>query len=146
MSIREHLRETTLEGDTTLIAILTGGIYDASELPADGLTPTAAPSAFNGVRVKPCAVIRWRNTTGTELIGSSKRRFFEIYFYQVAGQDQIEAAMVRCRALLDRAKAFTDEDDQVYYTTWVEDMGDLIAEELDGAAMGFSRYYADYAE
>jgi len=145
MSIRGDVRET-LEGDATLTGILTGGIYDASELPMDGLTPTAAPGAFNGARLLPCAVVRWRGRSETEIIGHSRRQFLEIYFYQAVGQDQIELAMSRCKVLLHRAKQFTASGGQVYFSTWVEDAGDLVADEMDGAAMSLSRYYVDYAE
>jgi len=147
MSIRTDLRET-LEGDATLVAILTGGIYDASELPQDGLTPEAAPGAYaaNGVTLKPCAVLRFRNMNETEIVGNSRRRFFEIYFYQHVGQAQIDIAQARCRALLHPHKQFTTSSDQFYYTTWVDDLGDLVADELNGAAMSFSRYYIDYFE
>lgn len=145
MSIRTDIRET-LEGDATLVAILTGGIYDASELPMDGLTPSSAPGAFTGVRLNPCAVIRFRGSNETEIIGSSRRRFMEIYFYQQVGMDQIDAAAARCRVLLHHAKQFTTDGGQVYYTTWVDSSGDMVADELDGAAMAFSRYYVDYFE
>lgn len=136
----------TLDDDATLMAILTGGLYDASLLPADGLTRTAAPAAFDGVRVKPCGLIRWRNMSETALVGSSRRRFFQIFFYQVAGYSQIEAAQERCRVLLHHKKQFKTSGGQVYYTRWIGDVNDLIAEELDGAAMGYSDFYADYAE
>jgi len=147
MNIRTDIRET-LEADTDLTDILTGGIYDASELPMDGLTPSAVPSAYTGARLKPCAVIRFRNETETQIIGHSRRRFFEIYFYQNVGQDQIDLARARCRVLLHRAKQFTTdgENGQVYYVTWVENSGDLVADELNGAAMSFSRHYIDYFE
>lgn len=147
MSIRTDIRET-LEADATLTGILTGGIYDASELPIDGLTASAVPSAYTGVRLNPCAVLRFRNETETEITGHSRRWFFEIYFYQNVGQDQIDLAKARCRVLLHRAKQFTTdgENGQVYYVTWVENSGDLVADELNGAAMAFSRYYVDYLE
>lgn len=145
MTIRADVL-ATLEADATLTGILTGGIYDSSELPTDGLTRTSAPSAFDGVRVKPCGLIRWRTMGETEIVGHSRRRFFQIFFYQVAGQVQIEAAQDRCRALLHPRKPFTTDGGQVYYTSWVTDVNDLIAEELDGAAMGYSDFYADYAE
>jgi hypothetical protein len=136
----------TLDDDATLMAILTGGMYDAGLLPADGLTPTSAPAAFNGARVKPCGLIRWRNVGETAIVGSSRRRFFQIFFYQVAGQTQIEAAQSRCRVLLHHKKQFKTSGGQVYYTRWVGDVNDLIAEELDGAAMGYSDFYADFLE
>ena len=143
--MRTHIR-TRLEADATLIAILTGGIYDASELPEDGLTPAAAPGAYTGTRLKPCAVIRFRNQNETQIVGASKRRFFEIYFYQGVGQSSIDAAAARCRTLLHPHARSKTTAGQVYYTTWMDDAGDLVADELGGAAMSYSRYYMDYLE
>ena len=146
MTIRAHLR-ATLEGDATLTGILTGGIYDASELPQDGLTVSAVPGAFDSLdRVLPCAVIRFREMSETAISGHSRRRFAEIYVYQHRGMDLVDAALARCRALLHPHKQFTTDGGQVYYTTWVDSVGDLVADELDGAAMSRSRYYIDYFE
>lgn len=144
MTIRDDLRQT-LEADGTLTALLTGGIYDASELPQDGLTMRIAQTDANG-RLLPCAVIRFRDMTETEIVGYSRRRFFEIYAYQQRGMDAVDAALARCRALLHPHKQFTTDGGQVYYTTWVDEVGDLVADELDGAAMGRARYYIDYIE
>jgi hypothetical protein len=143
VTIRAHLL-ATLQADEDLTDILTGGIYDASSLPQDGLTPSAVPSAFSGARLLPCALIRFRNVSETAILGASKRRFFDLYFYQASGQDQIDAAMARFLVLLHRRKQFKTDDDQVYYTTWVENVGDLTADEFEGAAMSYSRYYLDY--
>jgi len=146
MTIRADIRQT-LETDATLTGILTGGIYDASELPQDGLTPNAAPSAFDSFgRVLPCAVIRFRDMSETEIVGRSRRRFFEIYAYQNIGMDQVDAALARCRALLHPHQQYTTDGGQVYFTHWVDSVGDLTADELDGAAMGRSRYYINYFE
>lgn len=145
MTIRTDIRQT-LEADAALAAILTGGIYDASELPQDGLTVRTVPGAFTGNRLNPCAVIRFRNNTETQIRGSSRRWFFEIYFYQQVGMDQIDLAQARCRALLHPQKQFKTDGGQVYYTTWTDTSGDMMADELDGAAMQFARYFIDYLE
>lgn len=145
MTIRADVL-ATLEADATLTATLTGGIYDASELPMDGLTPSAAPDAYDGVRLQPCAVIRWRSVSETQILGASRRRFLEIYYYQAVGQGSIESAQARVRTLLHRAKQLETDGGQVYFATWVEDGGEMVADELNGAAMSFSRYYVDYVE
>lgn len=145
MSIRADLRET-LEADATLTGILTGGIYDASELGVDGLTPEAAPSAFTGARLKPCALIRFGTMSQTEIVGHSKRRFFQIYFYQQVGHGQIDLASARCRVLLHPHKQFETSGGLFYFTTYVSSGGDMIADELGGVAMSFDRYYFDSFE
>lgn len=146
MSIRTDIRET-LAADATLAAILTGGIYDASELPEDGLTPSGVPGAFDAVgRLSPVAVVRFSTMTETELIGASKRRFFQIWIYDDVGYANIDTAQARCRVLLHRRKRFKTDGGTVYYTTWVDDTDEMRAEELGGKPMGMSRYYFDYVE
>lgn len=145
MTIRAKIKGV-LEADTTLTGILTGGIYDASELPQDGLTPEAVPGAYSGVRLLPCAVIRFSTRSETQIVGASKRQFFFIWFYQHVGYDQIELAMARCRALLHPHVQHKTTGGKVIYTTFVDDDADLVADELDGAAMARSRFYVDYVE
>lgn len=101
-ALRQVLRET-LEGDATLMALLTGGVFDAAELPDDGLTPGMTGSPWNastGV-LAPCAVIRWRNRApyGPHWDLGSERLFVEVYLYGM--RTTIESAADRVNVLLN---------------------------------------------
>lgn len=135
--------KSILTSDTTLMAVLTGGVYDASDLPSDGLTSSAIPGAFNGSYLKPCALIRFGGESETEIKATTKRRFVHIFFYDQRGYTNIDAAIKRCQVLLDRKrhKAGT----QVFYTSWVDNLSDSVAQELGNVPMARSRYYVDYA-
>jgi hypothetical protein len=79
-----------LEADTSLMDLLTGGIYaDVMEI-----SRQLTPAAFDAHgEIKPCALIR----EGTEIKLRPTRRGVQtpvtIYFYQRSGYDVIEQAM-----------------------------------------------------
>lgn len=103
MSLQTTLRQT-LEDDATLAGLLTGGVFDASELPDDGLTPgmTGSPWGSDGV-LQPCAVIRWRgqNPFGPHWETGSERIFVEVYLYGM--RTSIDSAADRLNVLLNAA-------------------------------------------
>lgn len=108
MTLQATLR-TTLEADVTLTGLLTGGIFDASELPEDGLTPgmTNTPWDAYGV-LQPCAVIRWRgqNPYGPHWDLGSERLFFEVYLY--GARSSIDSAADRLNVLLNAVIVVAD--------------------------------------
>ncbi len=93
-SLQDTIR-LALEGDATLTAILTGGIFDASELDREGLSLGDVQDTNN--KVKPCAVLRWRgsNPTGPTDRLNAEARFLEVYLYEDMGTVNIEAARRR---------------------------------------------------
>lgn len=141
MATLRNVIRTTLEGNAGLTALLTGGIYDASELPREGLTPTNTAAAFdaNG-RLKPTAILRWRGAapTETEPIGE-ERRFVEIYVYQDQGYEVIDSAIALIKPLLHRQE-FSADGLRFVSLRWAGDLGEMVADELQSASMNRSRY------
>jgi len=144
--IQETLR-VFLETDGTLPGILTGGIYDALELDQGGLTVRKKPALFDATtgQLKPAALIRWRGLAGSEIRGLTYRQFVHIYFYEQSGHSNIRAAMQRCFLILDR-KQFTgtDESGGPYMFHFVDELGESIAEEFDGAVSNRQTYTVDF--
>lgn len=139
---RDALR-VYLEADPTLTGILTGGIYDASELDQNGLPDGGLLMDARG-RYLPWVVIRWRTANATEIIRHSERRFVEVYFYDQTGYANIEAAKRQVKALLDGHPVGGADDAQMNTFHWVSDLGDFVADEYEGAAADRSTYYVDY--
>ncbi len=132
---------TTLEGDATLSAILTGGVYDASEVERDGVTADNVQRDANG-RVKPFAVLRWRGSAPDFVLGTheAERRYLEVWLYEDTGYTNIDAAERRIKTLLHR-KTFADTDNEgLAWARWVHDLGESSADELGGASASMSRY------
>lgn len=144
-SIQTTLR-TALEADATLVAILTGGIYDASELDKNGLDINTS-GLYSNERLNPCAVLRWRGAAAYgphyTVDRRSERRFVEIYFYEEDGNANIDAAIRRVKLVLDRTQR-TADNGGLWWCNWVSDFGESVADELHGAAMNFSRYEVIY--
>src|SRR5512133_2586310 len=130
-TLRDAFR-LALEGDTAFATPLTGGIYDASELPPEFLTPSQTPSAWDSDGIlKPCAVIRWRNEQPFGPHFHSERTFAEVYVYQVSGTAIVEAAILRAKNLLHRSQ-LTATDYGLRWLNWVGG-GDVPAPELGNA-------------
>jgi hypothetical protein len=140
--LRDALR-THLLADATLSAILSGGIFDAQQTDQEGPDTSWIPRAANGVHIAPFAILRFKGTSGKEIISNSKRRFVEIYFYDDFGYTQIERAKSRIESLLHRKQVQAD-DAGIAMFHWVMDRGELSAPEYENAASDMSRYYVDY--
>lgn len=131
------------EGDSTILAILTGGIYDAAELDRDGLTIRDMETARDATgRLKPCAVIRWRGSAPYGGMGTfiAERGACEIYYYQDQGYSQIEAAKARMKTLLHRKWIASADYESLAWLNWVFDRGEFIAEELGNCPADMSRF------
>jgi hypothetical protein len=134
---------TTLEGDSAFATPLTGGIYDESELPEEGLTPTLTPGAFDLTtgELKPCAVINWRDFQpfGPHFEEGSERGYVELYIYQQTGVDVIETAAKRAIVLFNR-QMLDATDYGLCWLNMVHRSRILRAQELGGARGLFVRF------
>lgn len=131
MGLRETV-QTALQADTTLMALLTGGVHAAIEISRQD-TPTAFDA---NAELKPCALVRIPTDTPTGPYDTSTRTAVEIYFYQRAGYSTIDAALARVFALLNRVKLMG---------TWEIRHGDDVTDQEDAAlacSLHMSRYYA----
>ncbi len=79
-----------LQTNTSLTALLTGGIYESMLLPADGMNRSNTPSAYSSspIALKPLCIVRERSAVPTSLMVAeneplrSLRSNIEIWFYQ----------------------------------------------------------------
>lgn len=90
-----------LSVDATLMAILTGGIYyDITEI-----TRQTAPDVFDDHKeIQPCGLIKQSTETPTGPYDHSQRLVINIYLYERAGYDNIDAARNRILQLLHDQK------------------------------------------
>jgi hypothetical protein len=97
-----------MEADTTLMAILTGGVYTSAGVGRDGITRTSAEDAFdtNGF-LQPAALVKQRgNVPDNQVVDQmeqhrSATQVTEIYVYQDTGFDQIDLALARLYVLFE---------------------------------------------
>jgi hypothetical protein len=128
-----------LEGDGTLMAILTGGVYDRR-----GISRTATPDAYDSRgELLPCAVVAISSDTP---IGpaqyETEQTFFNVYFYEAEGNAYagIDAAKERVKAVLHQGTVSID-DGQVLEIRHADGIGDSYDEILK-AEMSYLRFYA----
>lgn len=140
MAVFRDVLRTTLENDAPLAAILTGGVFDASELPQDGGGMSSFGRTADGITLKPMLVIRFRasNQFSASLI-NAERGTLELYFYQDVGYDQIELALTRTKALINHV-FLTAADRAIAHLEYAYTSGDLMAEEMGDAPCRFMRF------
>ncbi len=131
-----------LEGDSTLTTALTGGIWDADELPREGLP--AVTTIWNGAALKPVMVLRWEGDQPRRELDKAGRRFLAVWVYQDTGRSTIETVLRRVRALLHQ-KYFNTNENSAAVGRWVGDLGEFTADELGGAQGDRARFEFTYA-
>lgn len=140
MAVLRDVLRTTLENDAALALILTGGIYDASEMGYDGGGSSNAPRQTNGVDIQPHCVIRFGASTPELIRGlRPEQQSVEFHLYQQVGYDKIDAARARIKALLDD-KQLAADDTAFCYCWQIFISPDLTADELSGASHRLVRY------
>jgi len=91
-----------LEGDAALAAILTGGLYDGTEV--NDISRQATPAAYDDYsELKPCAIVKPETQAPAGPHPDSSRLFVTLWFYQQSGSAAIDAGRVRAYHLLHRA-------------------------------------------
>ena len=90
-----------LQGDTTLAGILTGGLYDGTEI--NDISRQATPAAYDEYsELKPCAILKPETQAPAGPHPDGSRLYVTIWFYQQAGSAAIDAARIRAYHLLHR--------------------------------------------
>lgn len=137
-----------LTGDTALVAVFTGGFFDAETLPNDGLTLATISKEANGVTIKPSGLLRWRAANPVRGPNYAARRFVEIYLYDDVshGRENIDYAMRRIWELLHKKYISGTNNEGFAYFVWAGDLGEAPNNDRDDvlmANMGRSRYQVD---
>lgn len=138
-ALREALKAHLL-ADSPLMALMTGGVLDAEDLPQAGGDMSTLPLEANGITIKPFIVPRWRLKKPGEIISISQYRTLELYFYADTGYSVIEPAMERVIGLLHRQRLQADDVDGYAFFEWIQDRGEAPAPEFGNAASDMSRY------
>lgn len=142
MSLSTDIK-AVLEGNSQLLTILTGGIYDYDETGRTGISKTNTPAAFTGPILNPCAMVKVRSTVPQGDIADSPAqklsvvRVVEIYLYQENGYVNIENAQNAIFTLLHE-KRFSWG-----YMRWANTLEGRSAEELNGARLIRADYQID---
>lgn len=91
-----------LEGDAVLATILTGGLYDGTEV--NDISRQATPAAYDDYsEMKPCAILKPETQAPAGPHPDSSRLFVTLWFYQQNGSAAIDAGRERAYQLLHRA-------------------------------------------
>src|SRR4030042_7040958 len=126
-------------GDWTLMATLTGGLYEVVEV--GEISRQTTPEAFDEAgEIRPCALLRFASITPTGPYTHSARLSFDLYFYERAGHEHLDAARERAYALLHR-QAVTPTAGacwEIHHTDDVPDGRDTAL----GCSLAISRYEA----
>lgn len=135
----------TLEADTALMALLTGGVTDAADSDIDGGGAADAPRAADGVTLLPHAKVRWRtaNTLPVPRQLGALRQTVEVYLYQDRGYDVIDAAALRLRDLL-HDQYLTGASTKLNHVLFVTASGEIPAPEYLDKPSRFVRFSITY--
>jgi hypothetical protein len=129
---------TLLKADTTLMALLTGGVYDASLVEVISRDRTAGAFDVNR-ELLPCALVQANQRQSQAGFRGVDALGLTIYCYQRQGTTTIEAASLRIRTLLDRVRVAGLGTSQ----TWECQFAEMILGQRDlalRAALVVSRY------
>lgn len=134
MALRDDLKKK-LTDDTTLMAVLTGGVHTAVEI-----SRSHTPAAFDANKeLLPCCLLVLRgDTPEAPYLGepdTASRTAAEFYFYQRHGYDKIDSALERVFALLHQSKVGA----KTWQVIWNDHVRDQQDPALD-AYMAMSRY------
>ena len=92
----------TLQGDATLASVLTGGLYDGTEV--NDISRQATPAAYDEYsELLPCAIVKPETQAPAGPHPDSSRLFVTVWFYQQSGSAAIDTARIRAYQLLHRA-------------------------------------------
>ena len=137
------LREAVVNlllADSTLSALLTGGVFNAEDFSFDGGGADEIPRAANGVHILPFAIVRFQDsTTVFPLKARAELQSVEVYVYDNVGFTTIDTAIARIKTLLN----FTDvtaDDRSLAYLHEPFTSKELDAPELAGVACKFVRF------
>ena len=129
-----------LEGDAALSAILTGGLYDGTEV--NDISRQATPAAYDDYsELLPCAILKPETQAPAGPHPDGSRLYLTLWFYQQSGNAAIDLARIRAYHLLHRVTLAGSGGDGLWD---VRHANDLLGIELQalGVPAIMSRYVA----
>ena len=140
MATLQDATKTLLEADGTLMALLTGGIFEkASGQGRLGLTLADFTKEADGITIKPTGAIIWGVETPDPRLLNSQDTFCTFYAYQHRGYATIRTTLKRVMVLLNR-EFVTSDNESIALFTWAGNLGEVNAEELRGTPMNAARF------
>lgn len=127
-----------LHGDTALLALLPGGLYDG--LQVRDITRQATPNAFDAyAELKPCGILKPETQTPWGPLPDGSRFYVVLWLYVQSDMAALDAARERAYVLLHRQQITTDA-----HIFDVRHANDLLGGEVQALNVPFvlSRYYA----
>lgn len=128
-----------LSGDATLLATLTGGVYDAAQVGEISRQTTADAFDANG-EILPCALLKLGTLAPVGPYVHSARLTVSIYLYELAGYVNVEAARERIYTLLHR-QAVTPTSGECWEIVHTDDVLDVRDSALN-CSLAISRFAA----
>ena len=128
-----------LSGDSTLMATLTGGLYDAGSVGQISRQGTAAAFDANE-EILPCGLLKFSSQGEFGPYEHSSRLFFSVMLYERVGYGSIETARARVYALLHRERV-TPVSGGCWEIRHADDVLDVQDEAL-GCSLAVSRFWA----
>ena len=129
-----------LQGDAALAGILTGGMYDGTEV--NDISRQATPAAYDqNSELLPCAIVKPETQAPAGPHPDGSRLFVTLWFYQQSGSAAIDLARIRAYHLLHRALLAGGGNDSIWD---VRHSNDLLGMEMQalGVPAIMSRYVA----
>ena len=127
-----------LQGDATLAGILTGGLYDGTEI--NDISRQATPAAYDQYsELLPCAIVKPETQAPAGPHPDGSRLFVTVWFYQQSGSAAIDLARIRAYHTLHRTTLAGS--DGLWDVRHVNDLLGIEMQALDVPAI-MSRYVA----
>jgi hypothetical protein len=129
-----------LRADTSLQALLPGGIFPNGDEQASSMSKEDFPTAFDDKgEIIPCCLVQDDGSFSVPNLSQGVSATFRIFVWQQRGRETIDAALVRFRFVL---KPLTLQVGSlyVYELQWAGDGPNLRDQALDDAEFGWSRW------
>lgn len=137
-STREAIT-AVLSEDATLLATLTGGVFNSDDFEMHEGAGADIPRDSTGF-VKPFAILRFREAVAVGPVSiNAKTQTLEIYVYQDAGYDKIQTAFNRIYTLL-QDQYITSDDRSLVHLWNIFEGGETLAEEFGDLPVQLIRF------
>lgn len=146
MVTKEAAIKALLTGSTPWTTLVTGGTFTWDDTGRLGLTPEKAAALAcydtNGL-LKLTAMLTFGTSAEANII-TSERQFIQLWLYHDSNYPLIRQARTLAKSLMDRQRTAKTDSEGAPFLRWANDMPEFVADELDGALAGGSRYFVQF--